>query len=171
HIMFFDMHHIVSDGVSIAILTREISDLYAEKDLGELKIQYKDYSAWQLKKNESEEFKKQEQYWLKEFSDEVPVLSLATDYKRPKVKDFKGRSINFVLDKETTERLREIAKETGSTMYMVLMANINILLSKYSGQEDIIIGSPIAGRNHADLENLIGMFVNTLALRSTLNDE
>ncbi|MBU3166295.1 non-ribosomal peptide synthetase, partial [Clostridium estertheticum] len=171
HIMFFDMHHIASDGVSMSILTKEFSKLYSGKDLGEIKVQYKDYSEWQLKKRESEDFKKQEQYWLKEFSDEVPVLSLPTDYKRPKIKDFKGRSINFVLDKETTERLREIAKETGSTMYMVLLANINILLSKYSGQEDIIIGSPIAGRNHADLENLIGMFVNTLALRSTLNDE
>ncbi|PJI07373.1 MULTISPECIES: non-ribosomal peptide synthetase [Clostridium] len=171
HIMFFDMHHIVSDGVSMSILTREFSDLYEGEDLGELKVQYKDYSAWQLKKRESKEFKKQEQYWLKEFSEEVPVLSLPTDYKRPRVKDFRGRSINFVLDKETTEKLKKIAKETGSTMYMLLMANINILLSKYSGQEDIIIGSPIAGRNHVDLENVIGMFVNTLAIRSSVNGE
>ncbi|WP_278286427.1 MULTISPECIES: non-ribosomal peptide synthetase [Clostridium] len=171
HVMFFDMHHIVSDGVSMSILTREFSDLYTGKDLGELKVQYKDYSAWQLKKRESEDFKKQEEYWLGEFSGEIPVLNLPTDYKRPKVKEFNGRSINFVLDKETTERLREIAKETGSTMYMMLMANINILLSKYSGQEDIIIGSPIAGRNHVDLENVIGMFVNTLAIRSSVNSE
>ncbi|MBU3146982.1 condensation domain-containing protein, partial [Clostridium sp. CF012] len=171
HIMLFDMHHIISDGVSMAILTKEFSELYEGKELEELKVQYKDYSAWQLKKKESEEFKSQEEYWLKEFGGEIPVLNLPTDYTRPKVKDFKGGSINFALDKEITEGLRKVARETGSTMYMVLLSNINVLLSKYSGQEDIIVGSPIAGRNHIDLENIIGMFVNTLAIRSTVNSE
>ncbi|MCM3738302.1 amino acid adenylation domain-containing protein [Bacillus cytotoxicus] len=171
HIMLFDMHHIISDGTSISILAKEFSELYAGKYLEELKVQYKDYSAWQLKKRESEEYRKQEEYWLKEFSGEIPVLNMFTDYIRPKVKDFRGESISFVLDKKITEKLRSIAKETGSTLYMILLANINILLSRYSGQEDIVVGSAIAGRNHRDLENIIGMFVNTLAMRSTVNSK
>ncbi|ADL52201.1 amino acid adenylation domain protein [Clostridium cellulovorans 743B] len=171
HIMCFDMHHIISDGASMAILTSEFSKLYAGEELEELKVQYKDYSAWQLKRRESEEFRKQEEYWLKEFSEEIPVLNMPTDYPRPKVKDFSGDRIIFELDNTVTEGLREIAKETGSTMYMVLLANLKVLLAKYSGQEDIVIGSPIAGRNHRDLENIIGMFVNTLAIRSKVDKE
>ncbi|MCH7322498.1 amino acid adenylation domain-containing protein [Solibacillus sp. MA9] len=171
HIMLFDMHHIISDGVSLSILTNEFSELYAGKDLAELKVQYKDYSSWQLKKREGEEFRKQEEYWLKEFSGELPVLNLPTDYTRPKVKDFSGESISFVLDKEITKKLKNIAKEASSTLYMILLANINILLSRYSGQEDIVVGSAIAGRNHRDLENIIGMFVNTLAIRTNVDSE
>ncbi len=171
HILLFDMHHIISDGVSVSILAKEFSKLYAGEGLEELKVQYKDYSAWQLKKRESEEFRKQEEYWLKEFSEELPVLNLPTDYTRPKVKDFGGESIRFVLDKEITEKLKSIAKENGSTLYMILLANINILLSRYSGQEDIVVGSVIAGRNHRDLENIIGMFVNTLAIKTYVDSE
>ena len=169
HIMLFDMHHIISDGTSMGILIKEFNELYVGKDLGKLKVQYKDYSQWQLKKRESEEFKNQEEYWLKEFSGEIPVLNLPTDYIRPNVKDFSGDSISFVLDEEITEKLRTLAKETGSTMYMVLLSNINILLSRYSGQEDIIVGSAIAGRTHTDIESIIGMFINTLAIRSIVD--
>ncbi|KMY31906.1 AMP-binding protein [Lysinibacillus xylanilyticus] len=171
HIMLFDMHHIISDGVSMSILAKEFSELYAGEDLEELKVQYKDYSAWQLKKRESEEYREQEKYWLNEFSGELPVLNLPTDYARQSLKNFRGSSVYFTLDKDITKKLRSVAKETESTLHMVLLASLNILLAKYSGQEDFIVGTPITGRNHGDLENIIGMFVNTLAIRTNVDSQ
>ena len=91
---------------------------------------------------------------------------MPSDYTRPLVQSFDGDSVNFEIDKKLTEKLNKLVAETGATLYMVLLAAYNILLSKYTGQEDIIVGSPIAGRQHADLENIIGMFVNTLAMRN-----
>ncbi|MFJ8520732.1 condensation domain-containing protein, partial [Lysinibacillus xylanilyticus] len=170
-ILLLDIHHIISDGTSMSVLVKEFCDLYTNKKLDELRIQYKDFSTWQLNSRGSLEFKNQEKYWLKEFSGEIPKLNLTSDYVRAGVKDFKGDSIKFTLDKETTENLNRITKITGSTIYMILLANINILLSKYSGQKDIIVGTPINGRNHSDLENLVGVFVNTLAIRTLVEDE
>jgi len=166
HILMFDMHHIISDGTSLRILVDEFSKAYAGTELTSLRIQYKDFSEWQNKLFESDKIKSQEEYWLKQFEGEIPVLNLTTDYQRPAVQSFEGASIQFEIDKELTDKLRQIAKATGSTMYMVLLSTFNILLSKYSGQEDIVVGSPIAGRPHADLEHIIGMFVNTLAMRN-----
>jgi len=166
HILMFDMHHIISDGVSMKILMEEFARLYAGDKLPELRIQYKDYAAWQNKQMSTEETRRKEEYWLKQFEGEIPILNLPTDYPRPVYKSFEGDSISFDIDKETTEGIRKTAAETGTTMYMVLLAAFNVLLSKYSRQEDIVVGSPIAGRPHADLENIIGMFVNTLAMRN-----
>ncbi len=166
HILMIDMHHIISDGVSMGILTKEFIEIYDGKELAELRIQYKDFAAWQNELFKSGEIKKQEEYWLKSFEEEIPVLNLPTDYQRPSMQSFEGDNIGFELNEELTNKLKQIAKETGSTMYMVLLSACNILLSKYSGQEDIVIGSPIAGRPHADLENIMGMFVNTLAMRN-----
>ncbi|EPN2037548.1 condensation domain-containing protein, partial [Clostridium botulinum] len=98
-------------------------------------------------------------YWMNRFNDEIPVLNMPTDYTRPSIMNFEGDRINFSIEKDITNRIRKIARETGSTIYMILLSGLNILLSKYSGQEDIIIGSPIAGRTHVDLEPIIGMFV------------
>ncbi|MCK4259562.1 MAG: non-ribosomal peptide synthase/polyketide synthase, partial [Halanaerobiales bacterium] len=170
-ILLFDLHHIISDGSSMGIILQEFIELYEGKELPVLPIQYKDFSAWQNKLFETGVIKKQEEYWIKRFKDEahynaIPVLNMPTDYPRPTMQSFEGDRINYKLDKELTKDLNRIAKETNSTMYMVLLSGINILLSKYSGQEDIIIGSPIAGRSHADLEKIIGMFVNTLAMRN-----
>ena len=105
--MLFDIHHIISDGVSMGILINEFNDLYSAKELEPLKVQYKDYSAWQLKKREREELRDQEKYWLKEFSGTIPILNLPMDYERPNVRDFKGDSISFKLDKEITKGLIE----------------------------------------------------------------
>ncbi|MGB7604620.1 MAG: amino acid adenylation domain-containing protein, partial [Lutisporaceae bacterium] len=165
HILMIDMHHIISDGVSMGILTKEFMELYDGKELTELRIQYKDFAAWQNELFKSGEIKKEEEYWLKAFEGEVPVLNMPTDYQRPSIQSFEGDNIGFELDEELTGKLKQIAKETGSTMYMALLSVCNVLLSKYSGQEDIVIGSPIAGRPHADLQNIMGMFVNTLAMR------
>ncbi|MBW9155187.1 non-ribosomal peptide synthase/polyketide synthase [Clostridium tagluense] len=164
--LLVDMHHIISDGVSMSILIKDFTDLYNGKSLEILKSQYKDFAAWQNNFLKSEEMKKQEEYWVNRFNDEIPVLNLLYDYERPVMKSFEGDSVNFELEEKTTKALKKLAKETGTTMHMVLISAFNILLSKYSGQEDIVVGTPIAGRPHADLQNIMGMFVNTLALRN-----
>jgi fengycin family lipopeptide synthetase D len=166
HVLMFDMHHIISDGTSMSIIMDEFTKLYKGESLEELRVQYKDYSAWENKMLASESMKKHEEYWVKMFSDEIPVLNLPTDYQRPSTQSFEGENIGFRLDKNLTEKLQEISKAKGATLYMTLLAAYNILLSKYSGQEDIVVGSPIAGRPHVDLYNMLGMFVNTLALRN-----
>ncbi|MFJ8520731.1 amino acid adenylation domain-containing protein, partial [Lysinibacillus xylanilyticus] len=164
--LIIDMHHIISDGVSASILVKEFTELYNGKELAPLKLQYKDFSEWQNKFLQSEEAKKQEEYWLNIFKDEIPVLNIPTNYERPAIKSFEGSNVSFEVDEKTTEQLKKLTKETGTTMHMVLLSAFNILLSKYSGQEDIVIGVPIAGRPHADVQNIMGMFVNTLALRN-----
>ncbi|GKX65197.1 non-ribosomal peptide synthase/polyketide synthase [Inconstantimicrobium mannanitabidum] len=164
--LLIDMHHIISDGLSMEILINEFTEMYGGKTLEPLKLQYKDFAAWQNNFLNSEEMKQQEEYWISRFSDEIPVLNMPTDYERPAMQSFEGNSVSFELNEEVTLKLRKLIKETGTTMHMALLSAFNILLSKYSGQEDIVIGTPIAGRPHADLQNIMGMFVNTLALRN-----
>uniref|UniRef100_UPI00046B0577 non-ribosomal peptide synthetase n=1 Tax=Caldalkalibacillus mannanilyticus TaxID=1418 RepID=UPI00046B0577 len=166
HILMLDMHHIISDGVSIEILIHELVQLYHGKELSPLRIQYKDYAVWQQSEVQSEQMKQQEAYWLKSFANELPVLELPTDYPRPAVQNFAGSLYEFVIDQDISKKIEKVANQSGATMYMVLLAAYKTLLYKYSGQEDLIVGTPIAGRQHADLEPLIGMFVNTLAIRS-----
>jgi tyrocidine synthetase-3 len=166
HVVLFDMHHIISDGVSVGILVKELASLYAGQELPGLKIQYKDFSAWQNNMLATEKFKQQETYWLQAFAGEIPVLNMPSDYARPPIRSFEGDELQFILGEEATGALNKLTMETGTTMYMVLLAAYNVALSKYTGQEDIIIGSPIAGRSHDDLENIVGMFVNTLAMRN-----
>ncbi|MBW7477896.1 hypothetical protein K0T92_24710, partial [Paenibacillus oenotherae] len=145
--------------------------LYGGEELPALRIQYKDYAVWQRERLSGEELKRQETYWLERFGGELPVLELPTDDARPAVQRFEGESIGFDLPLEVEARVRQIASQTGATLYMVLLAAYATLLSKYSGQEDIIIGTPVAGRPHADLEQVIGMFVGTLALRNEVKKE
>ncbi|HBB9211955.1 TPA: AMP-binding protein, partial [Escherichia coli] len=166
--LLIDMHHIISDGISMGILINEFTEIYSGKALEPLKLQYKDFAAWQNNFLKSEEMKKQEEYWINRFSDKIPALNMLTDYERPAMQSFEGDSVSFEVDEDITLKLRKLTKETGTTMHMVLLSAFNILLSKYSGQEDIVIGTPIAGRPHVDLQNIMGMFVNTLALRNKL---
>jgi tyrocidine synthetase-3 len=166
HFFLFDMHHIISDGVSMNLVVQDLMSFYEEKELPELRIQYKDFAVWENNQFATGEMKKQETYWQETFREEIPVLELPTDYTRPTVKDVAGDRITFTIDKETLNQLHEVARQHGATLYMVLLAAYNVLLSRYSGQEDIVVGSPIAGRAHADVEHTVGMFVNTLALRN-----
>ncbi|TQR95459.1 amino acid adenylation domain-containing protein [Paenibacillus ottowii] len=166
HILLLDMHHIISDGTSINVLIQDFIRLYEGDTLPSLRIQYKDYAAWQREQQQSERYQEQENYWLNTFAGELPVLDIPTDYPRPAVRSFEGDVLEFTLNQRQSEGLKRIALQTESTLYMVLLAAYTALLSHYSGQEDIIVGSPIAGRPHADLGNLIGMFVNTLAIRN-----
>ncbi|HLP60306.1 MAG TPA: D-alanine--poly(phosphoribitol) ligase subunit DltA [Candidatus Deferrimicrobium sp.] len=165
--LFIDMHHIITDGTSQGILEREFRELQEEgMVLKPLRLQYKDYSEWYNRALRRELINRQETYWLKEFSGELPVLDLPTDYPRPARQSIEGNLMSFIFDAQETTILKTIAKEHDITLYMALLAIFNILLAKFSGQEDIIIGTPVAARRHADLQNVIGMLVNTLAMRN-----
>ncbi|MCK6153306.1 amino acid adenylation domain-containing protein, partial [Paenibacillus silvae] len=166
HILMYDMHHIISDGVSMEIFVDEFVRLYGGEPLESLRIQYKDYTVWQHSTEQQERLQQQETYWLSRFEGELPVLEMPTDYPRPAVQSYEGQTLEFFFDASKTEGLKQLASETGTTLFMVLLAAYNVLLHKYSGQEDVIVGTPIAGRNHEDVQPLIGMFLNTLAIRS-----
>ncbi|MCU0286880.1 MAG: amino acid adenylation domain-containing protein [Acidobacteria bacterium] len=169
YFLVVDLHHIAADGVSHEILVKDFTALYEEKELQPLRIQYKDFSQWQH--DEKDNFKSQETHWLTEFAGEIPVLNLPTDYPRPLEQGSAGDSLDFLIEGEGTRALRAMALAEGATLFMVLTALYNVLLAKLSGQEDIVIGTPIAGRRHPDLEKIIGMFVNTLPLRNYPNGE
>ncbi|WP_418027853.1 non-ribosomal peptide synthase/polyketide synthase [Paenibacillus sp. JJ1722] len=166
HLLMLDMHHIVSDGVSMEVLTDEFVRLYSGEELLPLRIQYKDYAVWQQSEAHQEWMQRQEAYWLDTFRGGVPALDLSTDFARPAVQSTAGDTIEFGLEREVSERLKELAAQTGATLYMVLLAAYTTLLHKYTGQEDIVVGTPIAGRPHAELESLVGVFINTLAIRN-----
>jgi hypothetical protein len=166
HLMLVDMHHIISDGVSHHILVQDFMALLMGQKLPTLRLQYKDYSQWQNSTPVQNTIKEQESFWMNELAVDIPVLNLPTDYPRPKVQSFAGNTVYFDIDKEKTAGLNALALEQNKTLLMVLLAIFNILLSKLGNQEDIIIGTPVSGRRHADLEKVIGMFVNTLALRN-----
>ena len=166
HLLLLDMHHIISDGVSMGILFREITGIYSGESLKLPTLQYKDYAVWQNIYNKSDEMKKKEKYWLEVFNGELPVLDIMTDYPRSAVQSFEGDRIGFRVEKYITDGIKRISAATGATMYMVLLSAYNILLSKYSRQEDIIVGTPITGRPYADIQNVVGMFVNILAMRN-----
>ncbi len=166
HYLILDVHHIIFDGTSMMIFMKELIELYNGVELPPLEIQYKDYSLWQNQLTKSEKIEKQKKFWLQQFSDELPVLNLMGDYPRPAIKSFEGDIVSYDLGKELTEKLNHLCKETGTTLYMILLAAYNVLLHKYTSQEDIVVGSPIAGRPHGDLNGSIGMFINTLAIRN-----
>ncbi|MEW9712961.1 amino acid adenylation domain-containing protein [Paenibacillus sp. SI92] len=166
HMLLYDMHHIISDGVSAEIIVHELAQLYAGQSLPELQLQYKDYAVWQRQAMQSERYRQQELIWLNDFAGELPVLDFPIAYPRPAQRSFEGALLEFAVEDEVTERLRKLTSDTGSTLYMLLMAAYTVLLSKYSGSEDVIVGTPVAGRLSADLEPIVGMFVNTLALRN-----
>jgi amino acid adenylation domain-containing protein len=166
YFLLVDMHHIISDGVSRRILVQDYHALYNEEKIPSLMLQYKDYSQWQNCEREKENLKRQEAFWVKEFAGEIPVLEIPTDYPRPLIQSFAGNSIDFEIAAGETRAINAVALREGATLFMALAAAVNILLSKLSGQEEIIVGTPIAGRRHTDLEKIIGMFVNTLSLRN-----
>jgi len=166
HILVIDMHHIITDGTSQAILTNDFISLYAGEELPPMRLQYKDYSQWQQGEKAKTALKKQEQYWLKEFPGEIPAINLPYDFPRPPIQNYAGNSIFFQLNPEKTKKLHDIARTGSATLFAVLIAAFDVFLSKLSNQDDIIVGIPSAGRQHADLQQIIGMFVNTLAIRT-----
>jgi amino acid adenylation domain-containing protein/non-ribosomal peptide synthase protein (TIGR01720 family) len=165
YVLLLDMHHIISDGISKLTLIEEISKLYSGIRLPELTIQYKDFAYWHNNLLRSDRIASQENYWINRFSDDIPILFLPFE-QQPTTLSYEGNRMKFILDSERLNNLNAIARETGSTLYMVLLAVVNILLAKYSGQDDIVVGTAVAGRRHAEVQGIIGMFVNTLAIRS-----
>lgn len=141
-------------------------DLYAGKELPESSHQYKDFSQWENSEEQQEAIKRQKSYWLQEFSRQVPLLHLPTDFTRPEVNTFEGGVIDFEINAETVRALEKLASNEGATLYMVILAVYNVFLSKLSGQDDIVVGTSTAGRGHEELNRIIGMFVNALALRN-----
>lgn len=170
YFLIIDIHHIISDVSSSLILEKEFNELYNNQDLVVLPFQYKDYSVWQNSKVYKQIVKQQESFWLKQFQEEISALQLPYDYARPTVFSSEGAKVSFILDKEETKHIKKIAEQNGMTLYMVLFSAYAILFSKLSQQEDIIIGTPLAGRNYFELENIVGMFVNTLAIRNEVRE-
>ena len=166
HLLFIETHHIISDGTSQAILVRDFIRLHEGKELPSLRIQYNDFAAWQRSAAGKAAITRQEAYWLDQFKGELPDLNLYTDYPRPPVQSFKGEQINFFLEEELTQNIKQLMRQTGTTLYMVMLAALNILLQKYTGQEDIVIGTAAAGREVVEVENILGVFINALAMRN-----
>ncbi|WP_436955878.1 non-ribosomal peptide synthase/polyketide synthase [Staphylococcus sp. AS1337] len=162
YILLFDMHHIISDGFSINLIIKEFTALYKGRTLDELTVQYKDYSEWMRSRDLAE----QRQFWVSQFKEEAPVLDLPYDYARPNQQSFTGRTVSMDMPEKTRNAINQLSQATGTTDYMILLSSFMVLLHKYSRQEDIVVGSPISGRTHKDTENMLGMFVNTLAMRS-----
>lgn len=172
HYLIIDMHHIISDGISVEeILYRELGALYQGQELPEPDKQYKDYVLWQQQWLTSEECRKRKEYWLKQLQGEIPVLELPTDFPRPPVQEFTGEKDSFVVKPALVERLKQIGKRENATLFMMLFSAYKVLISKLSGQEDTIVGIPVAGRGQSWLEPVFGMFVNTLPLRSQPKSE
>jgi amino acid adenylation domain-containing protein len=168
YVLVVDMHHIISDGRANDILINDFMELFERKSLKRLKLQYRDFSEWQhrLSRGGLESMNRMEAYWLKQFQGEIPVLNLPTDFSRPPMPISEGNSVYFDIGEETAEALRALALKEGVTLYILLVALFNVLLSRLSSQEDIIVGIMVEGRRHVDLENIIGFFVNTLPLRN-----
>jgi len=173
-IVLMTMHHIISDGWSMEVLVRELGSIYSEKlsgvsaGLSELPIQYADYAVWQREWLQGEALEEQLAFWKVKLADTSP-LELPSDHPRPSIQTFKGDYVALTLSQELTERLKAFSRREGATLFMLLKAAFSTLLYRYTGRQDILIGSPIANRNRKEIECLIGFFVNSLALRTDLS--
>ncbi|HYH78578.1 MAG TPA: amino acid adenylation domain-containing protein, partial [Longimicrobium sp.] len=177
HVLLLSMHHVVSDGWSLGVLDRELSALLAaysegrESPLPELGVQYADYAVWQREHLRGEMLERQLSYWRERLAGAPELLELPTDHPRPAVQTFRGAGERIELPGELLDRLRALGRSEGATLYMVVLSAFQVLLSKYGGSEDIVVGSPVAGRTRDEVAGLIGFFVNTLVLRTDLGGD
>ena len=175
HILLFTTHHIVSDAWSAEILFRELGELYEAFSSGRpsplppLPIQYADFAEWQREWLQGEVLEEQLSYWRAQLAEATSVLELPTDYPRPPVPTFRGGLETATVTTALTDGLASLSRREGVTLFMTLLAAFQILLSRYAAQDEVVVGSPIAGRNRAEIEGLIGFFINTLALRTDLS--
>ncbi len=176
-LLVLSMHHIVTDGWSLGVLRRELAALYGAglageaSPLPELPVQYADFAVWQRGWMQGEVMERELAYWRRRLAGYPPLLELPTDRPRPAVQTFRGATAPVTLGAPLTERLRELSRRSGTPLFMTLMAAFLALLHRLSGQDDLLVGTPTAGRNRLELEGLIGFFVNTLVLRAELTDD
>ncbi|HEU4883295.1 MAG TPA: amino acid adenylation domain-containing protein, partial [Longimicrobium sp.] len=177
HVLLLSMHHIVSDGWSMGVLRRELSALYAayregrESPLPALPVQYADYAVWQREQLAGEVLERQLAYWKERLTGAPELLELPTDHPRPAVQTYRGASVSVELSPELLERLQALGRSEGATLYMTVLGAFQVLLGRYAGSADVVVGSPIAGRTRGEVEELIGFFVNTLVLRTDLSGD
>jgi surfactin family lipopeptide synthetase A len=173
--LFLTLHHLIIDGLSLVIFLKELAALYKAFSTGQasslpkLPIQYADFAHWQRQHFSAERLEKQRAYWKSRLSDHLPILQLPTDHPRPITPTFRGGKQYFVLSKTLTDALKRLSQEEGVTLFMSLLAAFKILLYRYTGQEDIIVGTVVAVRHQPELQHLIGYFLNTLLLRTDLS--
>ncbi len=176
HVLSLVLHHIISDGWSMGVLVRELKELYTafsqgqSSPLPELPVQYADYALWQRSWFKNEALERELNYWLKQLAGAPAALELPTDRPRPVVQSGQGDGISIQIPVPLAAQLKTLAQRENATPYMVLLTAFKIVLSRWSGQDDIVVGSPIAGRTQVQTEELIGFFINTLALRTKLSD-
>jgi amino acid adenylation domain-containing protein len=177
HLLVLSVHHIISDAWSLGVLFRELGALYRAFGRGEpsplpdLPIQYADYAAWQRQTLQGETLERELTYWREQLEGLPPALELLTDRPRPTVQSSRGAKQSIVIPKPVSDGLKELSRREGATLFTTLLAAFHTLLARYTGQEDIVVGSPIAGRTQAETEGLVGFFVNTLALRLDLSGD
>jgi amino acid adenylation domain-containing protein len=177
HVLAVTMHHIISDAWSTNVLTRELGVFYqaycsgSEPHLPELSLQYADYAVWQRKWLDGEVYAEQLSYWKSQLAGAPPILEIPTDRPRPAVRSHRGASESFHVDFAMLEKLKDVSRRNEVTLFMTVLAAFQVLLSRYSGQDDIVVGTPIAGRTRGETEGLIGFFLNTLVMRADLSGD
>ena len=177
YLLYYNVSHIISDGSSMAILHRDVLRCYEALQtdrsfrLPELTIHYKDFSVWQQQRLHDEAMRGHREYWLDQFKGELPVLDLSSSRPRPPFQTHNGHCLSMILEKEHVERLRLFCRQRNGSLFMGLLSLVKLLFYRYTGQKDIIIGTPISGRDQAELEEQIGFYINTLAIRSQLDGE
>ncbi|HEV7919166.1 MAG TPA: non-ribosomal peptide synthase/polyketide synthase [Thermoanaerobaculia bacterium] len=171
HLLFVTLHHIAADGWSIGLLVRELAALYEGQDLPELPTQYADYAAWHRARMQGQTLETQLAYWKSQLAGAPAVHGLPLDHPRPARQQFAGRTLRTRLGRSLLAALNELAARHDATLFMVLQTAFSLLVSRWSGTPDVVIGTPVAGRQHRDVESLIGFFVNTLVLRTEVADE
>ncbi|MGA9377802.1 MAG: amino acid adenylation domain-containing protein, partial [Phormidium sp.] len=177
YVLLINLHHIISDGWSMGVFVKELCQAYTDfsqnqtPNLSPLPIQYSDYANWQRNWLQGEILETQINYWKQQLKDAPPLIELPTDYPRPALQSYQGKRYTYSLTPELSAAIKTFSQQQGVSLFMILLAAFNILLSRYSRQNDLCIGSPIANRTHSQTESLIGFFVNTLVLRNQINPE
>ncbi|MEP6743434.1 MAG: amino acid adenylation domain-containing protein, partial [bacterium] len=177
HVLLVTMHHIISDGWSVGVFFRELSSLYnsftgtSKSSLPDLAVQYADFAAWQRSSLAGVKFQEQLGYWRDQLGDAPALINLPSDRPRPPVRSFLGARYPFTISQEIAHKLKEAARSERATLFMTLLTGFQLLLACVTGDEDIVVGSPTAGRSHLETEGLIGYFVNTILLRSRFSDD
>jgi hypothetical protein len=175
YVFYYNIHHIIGDGWSTKVLVEDVLRFYEQfqsgsnEELPALAIQYKDYVNWENQQIASEKYKRHQNYWSKQFSGKIPQIEFSEQRKRPATRSYAGYALGMYISEENTNKLKDFCNENGGSLFMGMLSVWNVLIHKYTKETNIIIGSPVVGREHVDLKNQIGFYMNTLALRNTID--